>query len=90
MNAASGFRAEITDEIDSAGRKIIALAEITPQEKFSWRPAEGVRSFGEVYMHIAAGNFFVLSYTDIKQPSDIGDVQNMEKITEKAKVITLL
>lgn len=87
---ASGFRAEILDEVDSAGRKIIALAEITPPEKFSWRPAAGIRSFGEVYMHIAAGNFFVLSYADIKQPADISDVENMEKITDKAKTLTLL
>lgn len=86
----SGFRAELLAELDDAQKKIIALAEATPQEKFSWRPAEGVRSFGEVYMHIAAGNFFVLSYTGIKPPPGLSDVREMEKITDKAKVIEML
>ena len=34
-------------------QQLIALAEATPEEKFSWRPAPGVRSTSEVYMHIA-------------------------------------
>ncbi len=88
---ASGFRAEILKEIDDAGKKIVALAEVTPQEKFSWRPAEGVRSFSEVYTHVAAVNFYLLTNSDFKQPADITDaVQNMEKITDKAKVLVLL
>ena len=33
--------------------QLIALADATPEEKFSWRPAPGVRSTSEVYMHIA-------------------------------------
>lgn len=86
----SGFRAELLAELDDAQKKIIALAGATPEEKFSWRPAPGVRSFGEVYMHIAAGNFFVLSYTSIKPPAGIGDVREMEKITDKAKVLEML
>lgn len=36
--------------------QLIALAEATPPEKFAWRPAPGVRSTGEVYMHIALAN----------------------------------
>ena len=29
-------------------RQLIALAEATPQDKFAWRPAAGVRSTSEV------------------------------------------
>lgn len=32
-------------------------------KKFSWRPAPGVRSTSEVYMHIAMANFYLLSVT---------------------------
>jgi hypothetical protein len=35
-------------------RQLIALAEATPADKFAWRPAAGVRSTSEVYMHLAA------------------------------------
>jgi uncharacterized damage-inducible protein DinB len=40
---------------------IIALAEATPPEKFAWRPASGVRSTSEVYMHIVRANFLMLN-----------------------------
>jgi hypothetical protein len=47
-------------------QQLIALAEATPAEKFSWRPAPGVRSTSEVYMHIAEANFYLLSVTGPK------------------------
>ena len=34
--------------------QLVALAEATPEDKFAWRPAKGVRSTSEVYMHIVA------------------------------------
>ncbi len=38
-------------------RQLLALAEAMPEEKFAWRPAPGVRSTSEVFMHIALANF---------------------------------
>jgi hypothetical protein len=38
-------------------QQLIALAEATPEDKFGWRPASGVRSTSEVYMHIATPIF---------------------------------
>lgn len=69
--------------------QLIALAEATPEEKFSWRPAAGVRSTSEVYMHIAIANFYLLSVTGPKMPADLK--QDMEKsVTSKADVINWL
>src|SRR6202453_1455879 len=48
--------------------QLIALAEATPADKFAWRPAPGVRSTSEVYMHIAIANFHLLSVTGAKEP----------------------
>ena len=50
--------------------QLIALAEATPADKFGWRPAEGVRSTSEVYVHIAYANFLLLSQTGPKMPED--------------------
>ena len=36
--------------------KALRLAEAVPEEKYDWRPAPGVRSFKEVFLHIALGN----------------------------------
>lgn len=70
-------------------RQLIALAEATPAEKFAWRPAAGVRSTSEVYMHIAIANFYLLSVTGPKMPA--GLKQEMEKtVTSKAEVIDWL
>ena len=49
-------------------QQLIALAEATPEEKFEWRPAPGVRSTSEVYMHTAIANFYLLSVTGPKMP----------------------
>ena len=69
--------------------QLIALAEATPEDKFSWRPATGVRSTSEVYMHIAIANFYLLSVTGPKMPGDLK--QGMEKsVTAKADVINWL
>jgi hypothetical protein len=43
--------------------QLIALAEATPADKFAWRPAPGIRSTSEVYMHIVDANFYLLSVT---------------------------
>lgn len=70
-------------------QQLIALAEATPADKYSWRPAPGVRSTSEVYMHIAISNFYLLSVTGPKMPADLN--VNMEKtITSKADVIAWL
>src|ERR1700720_3512368 len=70
-------------------KQLIALAEATPQDKFTWRPAPGVRSTSEVYMHIALANFYLLSVTGPKMPADM--TQDMEKtVTQKAQVIDWL
>ena len=69
--------------------QLIALAEATPEDKFSWRPAPGVRSTSEVYMHIAIANFWLLSVTGPKMPADLKD--DAEKtVTSKAAVIDWL
>ncbi|HEY2168234.1 MAG TPA: DinB family protein [Candidatus Angelobacter sp.] len=69
--------------------QLIALAEATPEDKFAWRPAKGVRSTSEVYMHIALANFYLLSVTGPKMPEDLKE--DMEKtVTAKADVIKWL
>lgn len=70
-------------------QQLIALAEATPAEKFAWRPAPGVRSTSEVYMHIAIANFYLLSVTGPKMPADLK--QDMEKtVTSKTEVVNWL
>jgi uncharacterized damage-inducible protein DinB len=71
-------------------RQLIVLAEATPAEKFTWRPAEGVRSMSEVYMHIALTNFDLLSVTGPKMPADITSDDMEKTVTTKVDVIAWL
>jgi len=75
-------------EWSHVSRQLLALAEATPAEKFSWRPAPGVRSIGEVYMHIAIANFYLLSVTGPKEPAV--EVSMEKTVTAKADVIDWL
>jgi len=70
-------------------QQLVALAEATAPEKFAWRPAPGVRSTSEVYMHIVMANFYLLSVTGPKMPADLQE--GMDKsVTSKAEVIAWL
>ncbi len=70
-------------------RQLVELAEATPGEKFAWRPAPGVRSTSEVYMHIVIANFGLLAFTGPKVPDDLKP--ELEKtVTSKADVIKWL
>ena len=71
-------------------QQLVSLAEATPPEKFSWRPAAGVRSTSEVYMHIVEANFYLLSKAGgPKFPADYKE--GMDKsVTSKPEVIAWL
>jgi uncharacterized damage-inducible protein DinB len=70
-------------------QQLVALSEATPADKFAWRPAPGVRSTSEVYMHIVEANFYLLSVTGPKMPADLPK-DSEKKITSKAEVIAWL
>jgi uncharacterized damage-inducible protein DinB len=83
-------RAEILRQLGDAKEKLIALAEAMPAEKYGWRPAEGVRSVGEVFLHVAGGNYFLPTLWGTKPPEGL-DMRTMEKDGgDKAKVIATL
>ncbi len=84
----TGFRASFLRQVEEAEKKLIALSEAVPQEKYAWRPAPGVRSISEVFMHVAGSNYFILGQMGIKPPA--GLEAEPEKITDKAKVVESL
>lgn len=47
-------RKNFLSDLDTLQARFLALAETIPADKYSWRPAPGVRSFGEVFQHIAS------------------------------------
>jgi uncharacterized damage-inducible protein DinB len=77
-------------QLAAAEKKLVALAEATPAEKYSWRPGEGVRSTGEVFMHVASANYFLPTFWGAKMPAGV-DARTFEKDgADKAKTVSTL
>jgi uncharacterized damage-inducible protein DinB len=56
--APTGLRGDLIAQLDDAGNKLAQLAQAIPQDKYAWRPAQGVRSVREVLMHVTNANYF--------------------------------
>src|SRR5215469_18291699 len=83
----SGFRAEVTAEVRIQEDKFARLATAIPADKYTWRPAPGVRSVSEVFLHVAAANYNLPKLIGVAPPPDF-KVQGYDKsTTDKAKVI---
>src|SRR5687768_18010278 len=65
--AGTTLKTELIAQIQDAENKLIALAEATPQDKYTWRPAAGVRSMSEVFVHVIGANYFVGGMTGVKR-----------------------
>jgi len=65
-----GFKGEYLWELDIAERQLLLLAEAFPVERYAWRPTDA-RSVSEVLVHVAVGNFFLLSTIGIQPATDL-------------------
>jgi len=74
--APKGVRADMLAQLDDAASKLEQLAGAIPEDKLSWRPAAGVRSVGEVIMHVTGGNYYLLSFAGVKAPADAPQGEN--------------
>jgi uncharacterized damage-inducible protein DinB len=86
----TGYRSEVLSEVIVQEDKFTRLAEAIPSEKYNWRPAADVRSFAEVFLHVAAANYNLYKLVGTPPPSGL-DVKGLEKSTsDKVKVIATL
>lgn len=87
---APGLKRDINIGIEDAEKKLIALANAFPADKFSWRPSKEVRTVSEVFVHVAMENFDIPPMIGTKEsPSKVaGDAE--KTITSKAAVIDFL
>lgn len=69
--------------------QVVQLAEAFPEEKYDWRPAEGISSVGEALLHVAGANYFLGSKLGFAPPEDV-DIMGLSKITGKENIIAAL
>jgi uncharacterized damage-inducible protein DinB len=87
---ATGPKSEFLEETVYYEQRYVRLAESVPAEKYAWRPAEGVRSIGEVYTHIVAANYGVARALGTPPPAgfDFNSITAMS--ADKAKTVEAL
>ena len=70
--------------------KVVQLAEAMSADKYAWRPAEGVRSVGEVLMHVAGANYFFGSNLGAEMPEGVNPQSFDPSSMSKEEIITTL
>src|SRR5438309_1338593 len=48
----------IAANFNGFNKKVLDMAKDFPADKYGYTPAEGVRSFGDVILHVASGNIY--------------------------------
>ena len=84
------FRSMVSGELTDVEKKVVSLAEAIPADKYGWRPAEGVRSVAEVFMHLGQANYFLPTFAGVTPPQGI-DLRSYDKAaTDKKDVIAAI
>lgn len=83
-------RAELLNHFEMSMRKVIALAEAMPAERYTWSPDKEAMPVGRVYAHIARYNYYYPA-TALRAalPSDI-KLDTLETLRDKATIVRLL
>ena len=64
--------ADLLRDLEEVEEKLVGLARAIPADKWSWRPAEGVRSVHEVLMHVTADNYLIPAMAGTAAPAETG------------------
>lgn len=82
----TGLMGELLKDMEDVRGKLVALAKETPVEKYDWRPGEGVRSIGEVYLHLASDNYLLPVAVGVQPDPSTGiDAKDFSTLTKFEK-----
>lgn len=85
----SGVKASALHSLEDAQKKLVALAEAMPADKYTWHP-EGARTVGEVFNHVSSANFFIPTLTGVKMPAGVDPRAFDKDAGDKAKTVETL
>jgi hypothetical protein len=73
-----GLAGELLRDIGQVEKKVMGLANALPDSAWAWKPGQGVRSTHEVFMHIAADNYFMPTVMGIPAPAETKITSNYD------------
>ena len=87
--SAQSLMGDMHSDVNEVQRKLVDLAKAIPQSSYDWRPGPGVRSVGEVFLHVATDNYLIPSMMGTPAPAstkiDPADMKSVEAF-EKQKL----
>lgn len=84
------MKAQAALDLQELQKKYVALAGAIPQEKYTWRPAEGVRSISELFLHVSAAGYGIPHMMGVPFPAGFDGKTFEKSTTDKAKIIEAL
>jgi hypothetical protein len=88
--SAASLKASFIADLETLHRKFLGLAEAFPQDKYTWRPMDGVRSVSEVLMLAAFEGYSFIPNSFGAKPADLGSREEAAKLrtlSDKPQVI---
>lgn len=85
-----GIQKDVIWQVDDAAAKIIELAEVTPPAKYAYTPEKGVRTTGQVFLHVATANFMLPTFFGIKPPDGVDPMKLEQAPMTKEQTIETL
>jgi uncharacterized damage-inducible protein DinB len=79
----------VLDSWNDIGRKLIAMAEDFPEDKYDYKPTPAQRSFAEQLLHAAGANYFFTNLTMGQKPPTEEDPKR-DQYKTKADVVAFV
>jgi hypothetical protein len=89
-DSAAALKASFIADLDNLHSKFLGLAQVFPQDKYTWRPMEGVRSVSEVLMLAAMEGYSFIPTGFGGKGADLGSREEAAKLrtlSDKTAVI---
>src|SRR5262249_58309717 len=89
-DVAASVKAGFLEDLDELQKKFVGLAEAFPQDKYTWRPMEGVRSVSEVLMLVAFEGYSFVPSSFGAKPADLGpreEAAKLRTLSDKTQVL---
>jgi len=74
-------------DLEQVQKKISALAEALPADKFNWRPSKDSRSFAEVFLHVSGERYQILGLMGAAAPVGFNGKTYEQSTTDKARIV---
>ena len=79
----------VLDSWNEVGRKLIAMAEDFPEDKYDFKPTPAERSFAEQLLHAAGSNYFFINPVMGKEPPPAEDPKR-DQYKSKADIVAFV